>query len=454
MVNSKRIRKLNNISYDYRSNVLYWMSRDQRVENNWALIYAQELALKADKKLLVVFNLVDAFLGADNCHFNFLLTGLRQVKKDLYKKNISFSILKGNPDSNIPLFVEKNNIGAVITDFNPLKLSQTWKENVSIRLTNSFFAEVDAHNIVPCFTCSDKMEFAAYTIRPKIKKQLSEFTDLFPLVAKMPADNLNICNDAGFSLDELNLDSNSIHKSGENIAEEILEEFISCKLSEYSDKRNDPNANISSNLSPYLHFGQISSQHIYLKLNEIEIQNTKLQDSKIAFLEELIVRKELADNFCFYNKLYDKFEGFPQWAQNTLNNHRNDKREYLYNLEELENSVTHDNLWNAAQNEMGKKGKMHSYMRMYWAKKILEWTKTPEEALEFAIYLNNKYSLDGRDPNGYAGISWSIGGTHDRAWPERAIFGKIRYMNYNGCKNKFNITKYIKDNFEQTTKII
>ena len=174
--------------------------------------------------------------------------------------------------------------------------------------------------------------------------------------------------------------------------------------------------------------------------------STLLQPSKNSFLEELIIRRELSDNFCFYNSHYDTFDSYPAWAQKTLNEHRKDKRSYVYTLHQFEGANTHDPLWNAAQMEMVKKGKMHGYMRMYWAKKILEWTHSPDEALTIAIYLNDKYELDGRDPNGYTGIAWCIGGVHDRAWGDRSVFGKIRYMSYNGSKSKFNVAKYIRNN--------
>jgi deoxyribodipyrimidine photo-lyase len=166
-------------------------------------------------------------------------------------------------------------------------------------------------------------------------------------------------------------------------------------------------------------------------------------ESRESYLEELIVRRELSDNFCFYNGKYDALEGFPAWAQRTLNEHSGDEREHEYELEKLENAETHDDLWNAAQMEMVQNGKMHGYLRMYWAKKILEWSGSPEEGLQMAIYLNDRYELDGRDPNGYVGCAWSIGGVHDRAWFERPIFGKVRYMSYNGCKSKFNVDRYI-----------
>ena len=226
---------------------------------------------------------------------------------------------------------------------------------------------------------------------------------------------------------------------GEKASLRVLKGFIEKKLGSYETGRNDPSADGQSDLSPYLHFGQISAQRI-----AIEVSKTNAaKKSREAFLEELVVRRELSDNYCYYNRNYDNVEGFPEWAKKTLHAHRNDKREYLYVRAQFENGETHDDLWNAAQMEMVKRGKMHGYMRMYWAKKILEWTGSPEQAMEVAVYLNDKYELDGRDPNGYTGIAWSIGGVHDRAWNERPVFGKIRYMSYNGCKSKFDIKKYI-----------
>jgi deoxyribodipyrimidine photo-lyase len=195
-----------------------------------------------------------------------------------------------------------------------------------------------------------------------------------------------------------------------------------------------------SNLSPYLHFGQISAQRIALEVHKSDVPYRDRE----AFLEELIVRRELSDNYCLYNSDYDRVSGFPRWARESLQKHGKDRREYLYSTETFEQALTHDALWNAAQKEMVCRGKMHGYMRMYWAKKILEWSASPEMALETAIYLNDRYELDGRDPNGYAGIAWSIGGVHDRAWNERPVFGKVRYMSYNGCRGKFDINAYIR----------
>jgi deoxyribodipyrimidine photo-lyase len=226
---------------------------------------------------------------------------------------------------------------------------------------------------------------------------------------------------------------------GSSAAHRQLQVFLSKRLAGYNELRNNPTEPGQSGLSPYLHFGQLSAQRVALEAQRYDGDIA----SQEAFLEELIVRRELSDNFCYYNEKYDSFEGFPSWAQKTLNEHRRDPRPHVYDRDALEAGDTHDELWNAAQQEMVAAGKMHGYMRMYWAKKILEWAPTPEEALANAIYLNDRYELDGHDPNGYAGVAWSIGGVHDRAWPEREIFGKIRYMSYGGCKRKFPVDDYV-----------
>lgn len=443
MLNPQRIRILKT-GNKKTGPIIYWMQRDQRVNDNWALIYAYNEAVNKNLPLIVVFNLVPSFLGATLRQYSFMIEGLKKIKKNLDKLNISFNLLIGNPDETIPNFIKEIDASLLITDFNPLKIVRRWKKYVAEKIDISFH-EVDAHNIVPCFIASNKQEFAAYTIRPKIHKLLPEFLDEFPALKNFKN---NFFYDYKINWDniysELKVDNNVKEVDwllpGEDEALKLLDQFIEEKILYYTEKRNDPNENALSNLSPYLHFGQISAQRVALEVYK-RVQHCK---SKEEFLEELIIRRELADNFCYYNKNYDSFDGFPDWAKQTLNDHRKDKREYIYSLNELENAKTHDDLWNAAQMEMVLKGKMHSYLRMYWAKKILQWTESPEIALNYAIYLNDKFELDGRDPNGYAGIAWCIGGVHDRAWIERPVFGKIRYMNYNGCKKKFDIMKYIK----------
>ncbi len=425
-------------------NTAYWMSRDQRANDNRALIHAVQLAIERKKPLYVFFNLVPEFLGATLRQYDFMIGGLKKLETGLRKKNIPFVLATGQPGENIPELIRMFNIDQLVTDFDPLKIKQHWLNQVMER-TDITITEVDAHNIVPCRETSDKQEYGAYTIRPKIRAKLYDYLDKFPRVEKhpyLPEQEIPL-TDWDKVRKSLKVDCSvepiTWLKPGEDEAAKVLRYFIDNKLNIFAGDRNDPTKDALSNLSAYLHFGQICSQRAVMEV----MASSANDDSKDAFIEEIVVRKELADNFCFYNKNYDNTDSFKDWAKATLNKHRNDLREYLYSCEELELARTHDDLWNASQLQMVKTGKMHGYMRMYWAKKILEWTESPEQAMEFAVYLNDKYEIDGRDPNGYTGIAWSIGGVHDRAWKERPIFGKIRYMSYNGARSKFDIKKYI-----------
>ena len=432
--------------------IIYWMSRDQRVHDNWALLYAAKLAEGRGQPLTVVFCLVPTFLEATERQYGFMIKGLEEVESELQKLAIPFHLLLGNPPEEVARFAKKIKAGAVVTEFDPLRIKKEWHEKTAKLLPCAMY-EVDAHNIVPCRVASIKQEFGAYTLRPKLQRVLSEYLTPFPTLKKQ--------TDAAFHHSPIDwkaaFASLSIDRTvkevtwcvpGEKAARQALKRFINERSSQYDQDRNDPTKDGQSNLSPYLHFGQLSAQRVVLEIEKSAIAEA----NKKAFLEELIVRKELSDNFCFYNPNYDSPHGFPEWAKKTLLDHVDDAREYLYTPDEFEHARTHDPLWNAAQLQMVTTGKMHGYMRMYWAKKILEWTKNPAEAQKIAIYLNDKYELDGRDPNGYVGIAWSIGGVHDRAWFDRPIFGKIRYMSYNGCKSKFDVKAYI-ETFSSLGKI-
>jgi deoxyribodipyrimidine photo-lyase len=442
-MNPERIRTLKPGKTD-PGPIIYWMSRDQRSRDNWALWYGQQMALQSKVPLLVIFCLVADFLGAAWRQYAFMLRGLQEIEKNLAKKNIPFVCLTGFPETEIPAFIQRIKAGILITDFDPLRIKRAWKKTVSDAIEIPML-EVDAHNIVPCRAASPKREFGAYTLRPKIQRLLPDFLEEIPSLKihpypwkrKIPPMNWETITK------NLNIDHSVPEitwlRPGENAAQKALGHFLKNGLVRYDAERNDPTREGQSNLSPYLHFGQLSAQRVALEVHKARGQS----ESKSAFLEELIIRRELSDNFCYYNSLYDQFEGFPDWARKTLNEHRKDRREYLYPRGQFESGQTHDPLWNAAQMEMVRAGKMHGYMRMYWAKKILEWTPSPEEALRIAVYLNDRYELDGRDPNGYTGIAWSIGGVHDRAWGERPVFGKIRYMSYKGSKSKFDVENYI-----------
>jgi deoxyribodipyrimidine photo-lyase len=424
--------------------VVYWMSRDQRVADNWALLHAQSLALERQAPLAVVFTLADSFLGATLRQFGFMLRGLAGVARRLKEQDIAFILLRGNPPEEICRFIRQHNVGMLVTDFDPLRIKRGWHDQVAGSVPIPCI-EVDAHNIVPCRVASAKLEFGAYTLRPKIHKLLPDFLDDFPPVVQHPFPWPAPINafDVDATLSSMTVDRSVAEISGVTPGEQggraRLHDFITNGLASFESERNDPCRHGQSGLSPWLHFGQLSAQRVALEV----VRQLSTSSSSEAFLEELIVRRELADNFCFYNSSYDRVAGFPEWAQRTMAEHRHDPREYLYTPQQLETAQTHDPLWNAAQLTMVNTGTMHGYLRMYWAKKILEWSPSPEDAMATAIRLNDRYQLDGRDPNGYAGIAWSIGGMHDRAWGERPIFGKIRYMNYKGCLRKFNVAEYI-----------
>ena len=425
--------------------VLYWMSRDKRVDDNWALLAAQSVALNNKVPLIVCFQYLGHFPEANIRQYGFQLKGLLELKNKLESLNIEFILSQGRASEVIPRIIDEKVVGTIITDYSPLRV---YKKRVSkvLNRTKIPFYQIDAHNIIPVWKASPKKEYAAYTIRKKIHDNLDQFLTDYPSLIKHPYGNIrkdDISYDnivKGLKID-FSVQEVDWLVPGEIAAKNKLD-LLHDSLAGYDERRNDPTKDALSNLSPYFHFGHISPQRVAL-----DIKNSSLpEQDKNSFLEEMIVRRELSDNFCEYEPNYDYFEGFHDWAKKTLNEHRNDEREYLYPKEQFEHADTHDPLWNAAQNQMMNKGKMHGYMRMYWAKKILEWSPNPEEAMQVAIDLNDKYELDGRDPNGYAGIAWSIGGIHDRAWFERPVYGKIRYMNYNGCKSKFNVKRYIEMN--------
>ena len=426
-----------------RGPVVYWMSRDQRTCDNWALLFAQETALERKRPLVVLFCVVPEFLNATLRQYRFMLRGLQEVQGNLVPLNIPFVLLGGPPGDSIPAFVHKYDASLLVTDFDPLRIKRAWKEAVSKAIGIPVY-EADAHNIVPCWRASAKQEYAAYTFRIKMRPLLAHYMEEIPRVEAHPFSWSGSIREYDWRSAEgtLTLDRSigevSWMEPGEEAAGKALKKFVAHRLSSYP-MRNDPNRHAQSDLSPYLHFGQLSAQRVALEVEKSDAP----AEVKGSFLEELVVRRELSDNFCLYNEKYDTCEAFPEWARKTLERHRSDPRPYTYDPDTFERGNTHDDLWNAAQLEMVIRGKMAGYLRMYWAKKILEWSPSVEEALNTAIYLNDRYELDGRDPNGYAGISWSLGGTHDRAFGERGIFGKIRYMSRKGAGAKFDVRAYL-----------
>ncbi|KAG5187561.1 DNA photolyase, FAD-binding/Cryptochrome [Tribonema minus] len=426
--------------------VVYWMSRDQRAEDNWAMLYARHLAQEASVPLVVAFNLVPRFLAATIRHFGFMLRGLEETEADLRAKRVPFHLLRGaEPADTVPEFARAQGAVAVVCDMSPLRVPRAWTEGVAAKLAEQGVPvfQVDAHNIVPVWTVSDKQETGARTLRPKIDRLLTMLTDVPPLAPNAEGTALPPRPDWAAARETLEVDRSvqevKTFTPGAAAGRAKLQDFIDNRLKLFATGRNDPNVHASSDLSPYLHFGQLSVQRAVLEVRA----SKKSSESTKSYVEEAVVRRELSDNFCFYNADYDSLAAAANWARDSLALHASDAREHTYTRDDLEAGRTHDDLWNAAQIQMVQEGKMHGFLRMYWAKKILEWTPSPAEALATAIYLNDRYELDGRDPNGYVGIAWSIMGIHDMGWTERPIFGKIRYMNYAGCMRKFNVASFV-----------
>lgn len=417
-----RVRILNKQS-EVKSNsngILYWIFRDQRVQDNWAFLFAQKLALKNEVPLHVCYCILPKFLDANTRHYNFLIKGLQEIEEECTKLNISFHLFSDNGGVEVPKFVRKHSIGAVVIDFCPLRVPMQWVENLKKDVPSDIpVIQVDAHNIVPVWVTSDKQEYAARTIRNKIVSKLSDYLTEFPPVIKHPykselknvskPDWKNCMNHCKIpELEEIKWATPG-YKGGIK----QLEIFCLKRLRIYATQRNDPTKSALSDLSPWFHFGKhnfyvhnfnieltlafvIATDHfcflcIFRNAGQISPQRCALQVRKYksqfkegveAFLEESIVRRELSDNFCFFNENYDNLKGCADWARKSLNEHRKDKREWLYTVQELEEAKTHDDLWNSAQIQLRKEGKMHGFLRMYWAKKILEWTESPEAALK------------------------------------------------------------------------
>ena len=438
--------------------ILYWMQASARVEQNHALEYAVHLSNQRKLPLLVFFVITPEFPDATLRHYWFMIQGLQDVTHALEKRKIPFHLYRGNPpEVATELAAEAD---ALVLDRGYLRIQREWPAQVRREVGCDLY-QVESNVVVPVEVASEKEEYTAATLRPKINRHLHRFLkpiDPLPLTidsSDLPGDlpSLDGKDGAGIvSLEALRTPEAVLKEfpriaaepgpvswihGGSEAARVMLKRFCEERLDNYEESRNDPAQDGQSNLSPYLHFGQISPIAVALEAQKSGGNGVG------AFLEELIIRRELSMNFCRYNDAYDSYDALPEWARKSMSEHLSDKRPYTYDLATLEKGETDDPYWNAAQLEMVKSGNMHGYMRMYWGKKLLEWSGSPRDAFGTALYLNNKYELDGRDPNGFAGVAWCFG-KHDRGWPERKVFGKVRYMNANGLRRKFKqIDQYV-----------
>ncbi len=442
LIHANRIKRLNDIERASGNYILYWMQSAQRADFNHALEYAVRQSNSLRQPLGVVFCLVNRYPKANRSHYRFMLEGLVDVRDALEKRAIPFQVIKDSMERVIPSFAEEASLIVVDRDYQ--REQRDWRASVASAIECPIF-QVETNVIVPVETASPKEEYTAGTLRPKIQRKLEDY--LVPLRNQHVKIHSEGIGTNTIDLDDIDsilkgisvendIKQTLLFRGGTNEVERRLSRFISQDLDVFGNLRNDPARDRLSNMSPYLHFGQISPLWIALEIKKVRSPGSE------AFLEELIIRRELSMNFVYYNENYDNFECLPGWAKETLELHSFDKREYTYSYKELEQAKTHDPYWNAAQREMTTKGKMHGYMRMYWGKKILEWSESPYEAYDTCTRLNDTYELDGRDPNGYAGVAWCFG-KHDRAWSERPIFGKVRFMNENGLRRKFNIEEYV-----------
>lgn len=446
-VHPTRISLLN--SAPFRENgryILYWMQQSQRAEDNDALEYAIEAANLAALPLLVCFGLTDGYPEANARHYTFMLEGLRETAASLRQQGIGFAIEHGEP-TEVAIRWGKH-AALLVCDRGYLRHQVEWRTEVAAE-AGCRTVQVEADVVVPVEVASSKCEIGARTLRPRIWRNAEPFlmalrctTPQHPWNGPLPK-NLNLDDPAALCA-ELNIDHSIIpvssqFKGGTSEAKRIFRRFVAGPLQHsYAENRSHPETGDVSHMSKYLHFGQISPVWLALKCQKV----TSAQNRNAAsFLEELIVRRELAINFVHYNDAYDCYDVAPAWARATLETHRQDHREHLYTRSELENARTHDPYWNAAMLEMRTTGGMHNHMRMYWGKKILTWTESPAEAHATILHLNNRYFVDGRDPSSYANVAWLFG-SHDRPWPEREIYGKVRSMVASGLERKCDIRKY------------
>ncbi len=423
--------------------VLYWMQASQRALYNHVLEYAVERANELRLPLVVFFGLMGDYPGANRRHYLFMLEGLLETGESLSRRGIQFVVRRGHP--HVEILGLCKDAALLVADAGYLRHQRSWRSFVARRVSCPMI-QVESELVVPVETASRKEEYAAATFRPKISRALDRF--LVPLAAR---DLRITC--PGFDLESMDISRPEtalaeidpahapmpalLPAGGTSEAVAVLRSFIDKKLHRYHELSGHPDLEYTSGLSPYLHFGQISPLYVALEVRKAGGPGAD------AFLEQLIVRRELSANFVYYNPRYDSLAALPTWAANTLREHAHDRREYIYTHRELEEARTHDPFWNAAQKEMLATGRMHNYMRMYWGKKIIEWSRSPQAALRTALRLNDRYELDGRDPNGYAGVLWCFG-KHDRAFAERPVMGKARYMSADGLKRKFDMDAYLR----------
>jgi deoxyribodipyrimidine photo-lyase len=448
IIQDSRIRDLNDRPVRRRGGgyALYWMQQSQRAEDNHALELAAQRANELGLPLVVGFGLTGGFPEANLRHYRFMLEGVREVEASLARREIRFVVRLGDPAA-VALELAAD-AALMVCDRGYLRHQKAWRRRVAAQAACRV-VEVESDVVVPVGVVSGKREHAARTLRPRLHRHLDDY---LVELATTPVDHGSL----GLGLDGLDLaDPDALlagldldrgvppvplFRGGTSAAKRLLLGFLDEHMSGYDGLRNQPQTDAVSHMSKYLHFGQVSPLWVAL---HVEGAVDAPEGDRASYLEELLVRRELAMNFVEHAEDdYDRYDTLPGWARRTLADHAEDDREHLYTDAELVAAETHDPYWNAAMREMVHTGYMHNYMRMYWGKKILEWSASPEEAFDRALHFNNRFFLDGRDANSYAGVAWCFG-LHDRPWTERPVFGKVRYMSQGGLKRKADPDAYV-----------
>jgi len=429
--------------------VVYWMQRAQRALDNPALDLAVTIANALSLPVVTFFSAIDNFPHANLRHYHFLQQGMVDVEQDLAERNVGF-IMRRPPTHEIAPFLEEVGAAAVVGDENPLRFMRAKRDKLA-HSTKILYLTVDADIVVPS-RLLEKAQYAAYTARPKLEKLrgawLQPCSNARAQKSWQPGGDLEHYNPklditTGWKKLDRSVGPVEGFTGGTHAATKRLNWFLNNAFRGYAEHRGEPSVDGSTKLSPYLHFGHISPLTIALAAQKAVKEKKATPADLESLFNEMLIWRELAVNFVTYSDNYDSWDCAEPWAKETLHEHAEDERPFKYSLEQMRNAQTHDDLWNAAQQQMVTTGWMHNRMRMYWAKKMLEWSPNAATAFDWAVILNDTYELDGRDPNGYAGIAWSMVGKFDRPWFDRPIFGKIRYMSRESTGKKFNSAKYI-----------
>lgn len=478
-----RIRCLGN--NDIRSEghyVLYWMTSARRGTWNFGLQRAVHWATTLRHPLLILEALRCGYRWSSDRLHAFLLQGMRDNASHFARKRLTYfpyvEPVDGAGQGLLAALAADASV--VVSDDFPCfflpRMYEAAERQIPVR-----FELVDSNGLLP-MRATTKVFARAFDFRRHLQQQLPQHLDAFPeqdpvagaklappptildsVLAKWPAADLELFRAAPSRfLQALPIDHQvnpAPWEGGTRAAQARLRGFLEHRLAEYATARNEPERDVTSGLSPYLHAGHLAAHQVFAEItaragwslgNVGEKADGSSQgwwgtsESVESFLDEMLTWRELGFNMCAHRSDYDQYDSLPQWSRETLRHHARDPRDYVYSLEEFERAATHDALWNAAQTQLVREGRIHNYLRMLWGKKVLEWSASPQEALQVLIQLNNKYALDGRDPNSYSGIFWCLG-RYDRAWgPERPVYGKIRYMSSENTARKVRVKDYLR----------